>query len=71
MAGVASALVFVYTAGWCLARWRGLGQPALAGLIFVGPGLGIAVSGLAATAMVAGGASAAVAGRLFAVLAAC
>jgi hypothetical protein len=55
LAGVASAVVFVYVSGWCLARLAALGQPRLAGLIFVGPGLGIAVSGFAATAMVAHG----------------
>jgi MFS family permease len=55
LAGVVSALVFVYLSGWCLARLTQLGAPALAGLIFVGPGLGISVSGLAASAMVAGG----------------
>lgn len=53
LAGVASALVFVYVAGWCLSRLTLLGAPALAGIIFVGPGLGIAASGLAASAMVA------------------
>ena len=52
LAGVASALVFVYVSGWCLARLSELGAPALAGVIFVGPGLGIAVSGFAVTAMV-------------------
>jgi hypothetical protein len=46
--------VFVYTSGWCLACLAALGEPRLAGLIYVGPGLGIAASGLAATAMVAG-----------------
>jgi predicted MFS family arabinose efflux permease len=55
LAGIASALVFVYTSGWCLARLTALGTPALAGIIYVGPGLGITVSGLAASAMVAGG----------------
>ncbi len=70
MAGLASALVFVYISGWCLARLTAMGQPALAGLIFVGPGLGIAVSGLAATGMLAGGATAAIAWAAFAVLAA-
>ncbi|MDR7307056.1 YbfB/YjiJ family MFS transporter [Rhodoferax saidenbachensis] len=59
LAGIASALVFVYTSGWCLARLAALGAPQLAGVIYVGPGLGIAVSGLAATAMVATGLSAA------------
>lgn len=55
LAGMASALVFVYTSGWCLARLAALGAPQLAGVIYVGPGLGIAVSGLATTAMVAHG----------------
>ncbi len=53
LAGVASALVFVYTSGWCLVRLSALGAPRLGGLIFVGPGLGIALSGLSATALVA------------------
>jgi len=70
LAGVASALVFVYTSGWCLARLTALGAPALAGIVFVGPGLGIAVSGLAASAMVAGGWSAASGWLVFGVLAA-
>ncbi len=70
LAGLASALVFVYLSGWCLARLSALGHPELAGLIFVGPGLGIAVSGLAATGMVAGGARASSAWAAFALLAA-
>ena len=69
LAGVASALVFVFVSGWCLARLTALGAPALAGLIFVGPGLGIAVSGLAATAMVALGWRAATGWAVFALLA--
>jgi predicted MFS family arabinose efflux permease len=69
LAGVASALVFVYTSGWCLASLTALGEPRLAGLIYVGPGLGIAASGVAATAMVAGGLSAAAGWMLFGVLA--
>ncbi|MGY0195846.1 YbfB/YjiJ family MFS transporter [Leptothrix sp. BB-4] len=55
LAGLASALVFVYTSGWCLARLTALGAPALAGVIYIGPGLGISTSGLAASAMVAHG----------------
>jgi len=70
LAGMASALVFVYVAGWCLARLAVLGAPALAGLIFVGPGLGIAASGLAASAMVAAGVHAATGWAVFALLAA-
>lgn len=69
LAGIASALVFVYTSGWCLACLAALGEPKLAGLIYVGPGLGIAASGLAATAMVAGGISAATGWLMFGVLA--
>jgi len=68
-AGVASALVFVYVSGWCLARLTALGAPALAGVIFVGPGLGIAASGLAASAMVALGVQAATGWAVFALLA--
>lgn len=70
LAGVASALVFVYVSGWCLARLSALGAPSLSGLIYVGPGLGITVSGLAASAMVAHGLTAAVGWAVFALLAA-
>lgn len=70
LAGMASALVFVYVAGWCLARLAAAGAPAWAGLIFVGPGLGIAVSGLAASVMVACGVPAANGWAVFALLAA-
>ncbi len=70
LAGMASALVFVYVSGWCLARLTALGAPALAGIIFVGPGLGIAASGLAASAMVAHGVHAAAGWAVFALLAA-
>lgn len=70
LAGMASALVFVYVAGWCLARLAALGAPALAGLIFVGPGLGIAASGLAASVMVACGVRAGTGWAVFALLAA-
>jgi hypothetical protein len=69
LAGVASALVFVYVSGWCLARLSALGAPSLAGIIYVGPGLGIAISGLAATAMVAHGVRAATGWAVFALLA--
>lgn len=70
LAGVVSAFVFVFTSGWCLARLTALGAPAMAGIIYVGPGLGITVSGLAASAMVAGGWSAATGWAVFGVLAA-
>lgn len=52
-AGMISALVFVFTAGWCLHRLTELGHAALGGIIFCGPGLGIAIPGLMASGMVA------------------
>ncbi len=52
-AGVASALVFVYTSGWCLAQLARLGAPRLGGVMYTGPGIGIALSGLFASGMVA------------------
>jgi MFS family permease len=53
VSGVASALVFIYTSGWCLAQLARHGNAALGGAIFVGPGAGIALSGLLASGMVA------------------
>ena len=52
-AGATSAVVFVYTSGWCLSRLARLGVPAMGGLIYAGPGLGIVVSGLLTSALVA------------------
>jgi predicted MFS family arabinose efflux permease len=52
-AGVVSAVVFVYTSGWCLSQLSRLGVPAMGGIIYAGPGAGIVVSGLLASAMVA------------------
>jgi predicted MFS family arabinose efflux permease len=52
-AGLASALVFVYTSGWCLSQLGRLGQPQWGGLIYAGPGAGIVISGLAVSPMVA------------------
>jgi len=69
-AGMASALVFVFTAGWCLHRLTELGHAKLAGIIFCGPGLGIAVPGLAASGMVALGWHATSAWMAFGVLSA-
>ncbi|WP_096665595.1 YbfB/YjiJ family MFS transporter [Polaromonas sp. AET17H-212] len=69
-AGVASALVFVYTSGWCLAQLARLGAPALGGIMYAGPGAGIALSGLFASAMVALQWKAATGWLIFGVLAA-
>ncbi|MEP7056838.1 MAG: YbfB/YjiJ family MFS transporter [Caldimonas sp.] len=52
-AGVASALVFVYGSGWCLAELAARGKPSLGGVMFAGPGAGIVLSGVFASAMVA------------------
>jgi len=51
-AGVASALVFVYTSGWCLAQLARRDSAALGGVMYTGPGAGIVVSGLFASGMV-------------------
>jgi len=55
LSGMASALVFVYSSGWCLQRLAQLQLPALGGIIYSGPGLGIMLTGLSTSAMVAGG----------------
>jgi len=52
LAGIASAGVFVYGSGWCLQRLAQLKAPALGGIIYCGPGIGILVTGLATSAMV-------------------
>src|SRR5690606_16118853 len=50
-AGVASAVMIVFTSSWCLARLAKLGAPSLGGVIFAGPGVGIVVSGVLCMAM--------------------
>ncbi len=52
-AGIATAFALVFTASWCLAQLARLGAPAMGSIIFAGPGLGIVISGLFASAMVA------------------
>ena len=52
-AGITSGVVFVYTSGWCLSQLARMGVPAMGGIIYAGPGLGIIVSGLLASGMVA------------------
>lgn len=70
LAGVASALVFLGTANWCMGRLAQLGRPQLGGLIFCGPGLGIVLTGLPTGAMVAAGWHAAAGWATFAAIAA-
>ncbi|PAT32650.1 MFS transporter [Vandammella animalimorsus] len=51
LAGVASAVAFVHTSGWCLEQlaMRRAGQ--LGGIVYSGPGIGILASGLMAWAL--------------------
>lgn len=58
LSGIASALVFVTSSGWCLQRLAHLQRPGLGGIIYCGPGLGVALTGLSSSAMVAAGWSA-------------
>jgi MFS family permease len=69
-AGVASALVFVYISGWSLGQLARLGVPSMGASIYIGPGAGIALSGLAASGMVALHGTAAVGWLVFGLLAA-
>ena len=69
-AGVASAYVFVYSSGWCLAQLAARGAPQLGGVMFAGPGTGIVASGLLASAMVSWQWRASTAWIVFALLAA-
>lgn len=70
LAGVASALVFVYTSGWCLTQLARRHLSARGALMYTGPGAGIALGGLAASAMVAAHWSAATGWLIFGALAA-
>lgn len=54
--GIISAVAFVYTSGWCLARLAALHHAHLGGVIYTGPGIGIALSGIGAFAMTGAGA---------------
>ena len=68
-AGVASAFAFVHATGWCLTQLALRGRTAIGGLMYTGPGVGIAGSGLLAGAMLGTGSSAAAAWALFGALA--
>lgn len=69
LAGVASAVVFVFASGWCMAQLARRHRSELGGLMFTGPGAGIALSGLFASGMVALDWTAAAGWLLFGVLA--
>jgi MFS family permease len=57
LAGVASAVGFVFTSGWCLAELSGT-SGSTGSAIYTGPGAGIALSGVAASIMSSAGFSA-------------
>ena len=52
LAGVVTAVAFVFTSSWCLGHLSRLHTPAAGGIVYAGPGVGIAVSGLLASLMV-------------------
>ena len=68
-AGIASALVLVFSSAWCLQRLTQLGAPGLAGVTFTGAGFGIVITGLPISAMVACGWSAHQGWQLFGIVA--
>jgi len=68
LAGVVSAAVFVFSSAWCMIRLER--APHLVAIIFCGPGLGIALTGFPAGAMVAADWSAAQGWLAFGALAA-
>jgi len=51
-AGLVTAVAFVYTSAWCLGQLARLQAPAAGGIVYAGPGVGIATSGLLAGLMV-------------------
>ncbi len=70
LAGVASSFAFVFTSAWCLGHLARLHAPQAGGIVYAGPGVGIAVSGLLATVMVQLGWASASGWQAFGVLAA-
>ncbi len=50
-AGVVTAVAFVYTSAWCLGQLARLHAPSTGGVVYAGPGVGIASSGLLAGLM--------------------
>ncbi|RYX95727.1 MAG: YbfB/YjiJ family MFS transporter [Comamonadaceae bacterium] len=69
LAGIASAVVFVFSSGWCMAQLAKRHRSELGGVMFTGPGAGIALSGLFASGMVALNWTAAAGWLLFGLLA--
>ncbi len=69
IAGVITAVAFVYTSTWCLGRLSRMNLPSAGGVVYAGPGVGIASSGLLAGVMVQLGWNASAGWLAFAVLA--
>jgi MFS family permease len=69
-AGVITAVAFVYTSTWCLGRLSRMNLPSAGGIVYAGPGVGIATSGLLASLMVQMGWHASAGWIAFALLAA-
>lgn len=70
LSGVISAVVFVYMSGWCLKRLADMNALSLSGIIYIGPGVGITLSGATAFGVSSTGGTAAVGWLAFAILAA-
>ena len=51
-AGLMTSFAFVFTSSWCLGHLSRLNAPAAGGIVYAGPGVGIASSGLLASLMV-------------------
>ena len=69
MAGIASAVVLIYSSGWCLGRLEKLNAGSLGGVMYAGPGAGIVISGLSAGGFVAAGWTASTGWMVFGLLA--
>ncbi|MGV3549702.1 YbfB/YjiJ family MFS transporter [Rhizobium sp.] len=65
--GTISAVAFVYTSGWCLSRLVELKHAHLGGVIYTGPGIGIALSGFTAFGLTASGSTGAMGWAVFGV----
>ena len=52
LAGIVTAITFVYTSSWCLTHLSRLNAAAAGAVIYAGPGIGIVISGLIASVMV-------------------
>lgn len=70
LTGVATAISFIYTSGWCLERLAEFKALSLSGMIYTGPGIGILLSGLMSLVMISFHCSSSIAWLGFSLLAA-